>query len=214
MLSMALVFVMIVCLVPPVETEASSKPWFPKKHNQYYYEKNQSSNTTTFVFGDELENYKITDLKSSNKKVLTVSTFYDSYTYLDIRARAPGKATITFKAKVGSKTYSYKCNVVVHKYENPAKSLKIGKTNYASEFSYIEYFTLRARKNLKGKLAITTNKNWKIKDIEVYDYRTTERREVKNNKTITLNKGQVLWVTFINKKTGAQTITTLSNEKW
>ena len=211
---MALVFVMIMCLVPPVTTEASSKPWFLKKHNMYYYEKNQAYNTATFVFGDDTKDYKITDLKSSNKKVLTVSTFYDSFTYLDIRTRAPGKATITFKAKVGSKTYSYKCKVVVHTYENPVKSLKIGKTNYASEFAYMNYFTLRAQKNLKGKLAITTNKNWKIKNIEVYDYKSDNITKVKNNKTITLNKGQALWVTCINKKTGAQTTTTLSNATW
>ena len=214
-LSMLLVFAMVMCLVPPVEASAASrKPWFPKELALDYYDKNQSQNMTDWVFGNDSTNYKITELKSSDKNVLTVFKLYSGYTSLYMRVRKPGKATITFKVKVGNKTYSYKCKVTVHDYENPFKSLKIGKTNYASEFSYMDYYSLKGRKNLKGKLAITTNKNWKIERIEIYDNTSPSSKRVKNKKVITLKKGQTLWVTCRNKKTNAWAYATLSNEKW
>ena len=216
MLSVTLVLVMMMCLVPPVEAEASSKkPSFPTKIDEMYYPKDKQMNTAGWIFGNEGTNYKITNLKSSNKKVLTVSKKYQyKYTTLNMKLKKAGTATISFKVKIGSKTYNYKCKVTVSAYTNPVKTLKIGSKNYASKFKNSSFYDLGGKKNHKGKLSITANKNWKIESIYIYNLKTGKEQKVKNNKSITLKKNHTLGVSLRNKKTGKWSYVSLSNYNW
>ena len=212
---MSLVFVMVMCLIPPVEASAASKkPFFSKNIEFIYYEKKKDANIEFHTFGDEGVNYKITKMKSSNKKVMNMSRIFDGEnTLLKLKAQKPGKATITFKATVGNKTYNYKVKVKVIKYENPLKVLKIGKKDYAAKFAQEESYGL-CKKNLEGKLAIKASPNWKIDSIHIWDYNKNKHIKVKNNKKISLKKEQSLCISVSNKKTGQWTVLNLMNSKW
>lgn len=213
-LSMALVFVMVMCLVPPVEAAASTKkPFFPEIMEFNYFKKSKDLNTEHWVFGDEGVNYKITNVKSSDKKVMVASKVFDGeYSMIKMKAKKPGKTTITFKAKIGNKTYNYKVKVKVVNYTNPLKSFKIGKTDYASKFSHTFYHRRSGKKKIAGKLAIKPNPDWKVAALYTYDFKTGKEKNVKNNKKITLKKNQSLVIHCINKKTGQGITLNFSNE--
>lgn len=217
-LSIALVFVMIMCLVPPVEASAASKkPYFPPSISMSYYPKaGKSANRISWGISDENGDDlvgKITNLKSSNKKVVTV---YKSTWGLGIamEAKKAGTTTITFNTKIGTKTYSHRCKITVTNYQSPIKTLKIGKKNYASQLSDINYIDLDGVKNLKGKLSVAMNKNWKINNMYIWDSKTDKSKKAKNNKSIELKKNQSLWISCYNKKTSEYIDIQLSNYVW
>lgn len=215
-LSIALVLVMVMCLVPPVEAAASSKkPYFPTNLNYHYYTKDKSLNKVGWGFGDYGVDYKITGLKSSNKKVIAVSSKYSNgATSIYINVKKAGKATVSFKAKVGNKTYNYKCKFVVTNYANPLKSIKIGKVNYTSKFSKRGHLYLPGKKNISGKLVIKPKKDWKITDLFTYSTITGKIKKIKNNKNVSLKKNQALHIGLKNRKTGKTTSISFSNHKW
>ena len=215
-LSMILVLVMVMCLVPPVEAEAASKkPNFPGGIDFHYYAKDKSLNTEQWVLGKKGTNYKVTGLTSSNKKIVTVSKIYDQeYTCIKFKVKKAGKAKVSFKVKVGSKTYSYKCDVSVSKYSNPVKTLKIGTKNYASKYNKNNYYDLGGENKVTGKLTVKTNKDWEIKFLYIWDYNKNKEIKVKNNKNITLKENQSLMVSCYNNKTKVWTGITVNNFKW
>ena len=217
-LSAMLVFVMVMCLVPPVEAAASKvkKPTFDTDMLLNYYPKaGKDWISCAMALNNNYEDnsWKITKLKSSNTKVLTVKKI-DNYSGIMITPKKAGKSTITFKATKGSKTYSYKCVVKVMKYENPVKTLKIGSKNYASKFSKMDYIDLDGKKNYEGKLSIKTNKNWKVTYILIYDAKTDKVKEYKNNKKIKLKKNQSLYIYFTNTKNDNHSCISILNQKW
>ena len=216
MLSAMLVLVMVMCLVPPVEAAAATKkPKFPGGIDFHYYAKDKPLNTEQWVLGEKGTNYKVTNLTSSDKKIVTVSKIYDQeYTCIKFKVKKAGKAKVSFKVKAGSKTYSYECDVSVSKYSNPIKTLKIGTKNYASKFTKNNYYDLGENKKVTGKLAIKTNANWKIKYLYIWDYNKNKEIKVKNNKNITLKKNQSLMVSCYNSKTKVWTGITVNNFKW
>lgn len=200
-LSMMLVFVMVMCLVPPVEAMASSKPHYPINSTYRYYPKDKAANKTSHAFGNYNTNHKITNLKSSNKKVATISKNYrNNYTYLNVTTKRAGKTTISFSVKIGSKTYKYKSTITVTKYTPPLKSIKIGSTNLSSRFNKNDTHNLGGKKTYKGKINIKLNKNWKIVSINFFTA-NGKLKKLKNKDSVTLKKNCDLFVNCYNKKT-------------
>lgn len=154
---------------------------------------------------------KANSIKSSNSKV--VSRYKYAISYNDcpyVTISKPGTATVSFKVKTGGKTYNLKTKVTVVKYTNPVKTLKVGKTNYASKFKKSNGYGLTKKDAKSGKLQIKTKANWKITKIKIIDANTGAAVSAKNNTVVDLN-GKWLEITFKNTKTKAVESLTLMN---
>ena len=134
----------------------------------------------------------ISKLKSSNKKVVSLSTFtYGDEVYIAIAPKKAGTTTVTFEYEYGGKTNKGKVKVTVLKYENPFKSLKIGSKDYASMFK--DRSMINTGKALKGKLTIKLKDGWKLLNVCSYNYKNGEDfKSLAVNKKITVAKGRRL----------------------
>lgn len=124
------------------------------------------------------------------------------------QAKKAGTATISFDLKYNGKTYHYSQKIKVVNYENPFKTLKIGKTNYASQFNKKCY--ANAKRVSKQKLSISLKKNWTIKKMKIISSTRkntyipvsyTKGTTVKNGQKITASK-KILGIELKNKSTG------------
>ena len=123
------------------------------------YDKNTAWNNHN-VFASTSKK-KVTKAKSSNTKVLAVSS---GEQYLVLTAKKPGKAKLTYK--LGGKKHVV--TIVVKKYKNPFKRYKVGGKNCASIYNkgramYSPYKSMEY--GFSGNVKITPKKNWKIVDI-------------------------------------------------
>jgi len=141
----------------------------------------------------------ISKLKSSNKKVATVSTFtYLDMVYIGISPKNPGKSTITFNYKYGGKTYKGKVKVTVLDYENPFKSIKIGSKNYSSRFRNQQ--RIEVDKALSGKLTINLKKGYTLQSLYSYNYKDGEDFQIlSENKKIKIRKGHRLEINVLDE---------------
>lgn len=113
---------------------------------------------------------KIKNVRSSNKKVVEVTRVYNKKVgakkavVMDVWAKKPGTATVTFK--YGSKTYKMK--YTIKKANNGLKSVRIGGVSgdYASKFNSHCYCGVKNTK-APGNVKITAKPNWKIKKVSV-----------------------------------------------
>ena len=107
------------------------------------------------------EKAKLVSIKSSNTKVIKVvkegSGIYDNY----LEPLKAGKAKITVKYKIGSKSNTISATYTVKKYPNPLQSVEVNGTKVnikANKFFYtVDGYTENSAK-VKVKLA----KGWKI----------------------------------------------------
>ena len=118
---------------------------------------------------------KASDLKTSNKSVVSIKqakqkdTYLGKYCYyLYLKAQKPGTATVSVKLK--GKTYTTK--VIVKKYVNPVKSVKIGSTSVSgSKFNSSSVVNLSYGKfaGTKLKTTVVLKKGWKLDKYYYYD---------------------------------------------
>lgn len=111
---------------------------------------------------------KIKNVRSSNKKVVEVTRVYNKKVgakkavVMDVWAKKPGTATVTFK--YGSKTYKMK--YTIKKANNGLKSVRIGGVSgdYASKFNSHCYCGVKNTK-APGNVKITAKPGWKVKKV-------------------------------------------------
>lgn len=138
------------------------------------------------------------DQKSGKMKYIT--SFYYSL-------KKVGTATLSFDLKYNGKTYHYKKKIEVIDYENPFESLKVGETDYASQFDKKCYANLK--KVSKQKLNIEVKEGWKITKMQIIntDKNTfvsmfgKKGKKVKNGQKISVS-GKTLRISLKNKITG------------
>ncbi len=155
----------------------------------------------------------VTGLKvtSSNESVIRI-TSYTPYNPNIIRfqARKAGKATITVSGTTNnaSKPLTYKCKFKVVAYQNPIKTLKLGRKKVNDAFKRYPMATLKNKKK-QLMLEITPTSGWTIKKIrtESYSRETTTDPIVKTVKNKTSFKikadgkhDEYLVITMYNKK--------------
>lgn len=155
---------------------------------------------------------KLTKVKSSNAKVVEVRPWGDDWkdsSGITIVGLKKGKATITYTYKGKTR----KVKVVVKKYSNPIKTLKIGKKNYAGKLKKYSSVNLAKWNACNGKkLSVTPAKNWKIVSIKCSynngDWSEHYAKKVKNGgKLPKAANGEVLVIVLKNTKNGGhQTI--------
>lgn len=134
---------------------------------------------------------------SSNKKVVTAKV-YNFTNELDGKTqyfagyettrKGWGKATLTIKLKVGSRTYTRKQTVTYQKYTTPFSSFKIGNTSYLSTFKKYQYADVA--KIPSGKLSYTLKKGYKMKEISALVGSSATAATPGDIKTVKLKKGQ------------------------
>ena len=148
-------------------------------------------NSTRDFYLNDIKADAITKLKSSNKKVATVSLEeIGSSCRIVISGKKAGNSTISFKVKYNKKTYSYKCKVCVRAYASPFKSLKIGSLNlkkYLDSASLSEAINAHVpiKKTLKNKkLSFKLNDGWVLQEAFML-----HEGEVRNGQKLTVKKG-------------------------
>lgn len=161
---------------------------------------------------------QVTDLKSSNEKLLQVGIEYNYSTkkngiYLRSEANKYGKATVTYKYK----GKSYTCKVTVKRSPRGDKiasrfyvgnyDFRKGLRDWTSESVPIE----RSSYLDKQRISISAAKGWKLKDIYAYKYDSKKSKDVykkiRNGGKVPKGKYTGVLAVFQNTKTnGYQTI--------
>jgi len=139
----------------------------------------------------------VTSLKSSNKKVATVKKMVNpempDAVIIRVTPKKAGKTKVSFKFKHDNKTYKFKMNVVVKKYENPFKSLKVGTLSLAKYLDLANHTeAINAHVPLKKalskkKLNFTLKSGWKLQNLALNHAGTWKM--IKNGQKITIKKG-------------------------
>ena len=217
----AMVFTMLLTLLAmTVSVNAASKtPKLCGTKNRYYFTaKDQKMYNKLPVYYVQ-KGEKIVKIKSSNKKVATISNGkFDSKEAVLLTAKSYGKTTITVWVKKGKKVYKLNRTITFHK-NNPFKTVKIGNSkNFAAslngfhgDFNVSDNFEIPEWDGLEGKLKIEMNKGWKLNSIvmmkRTYDenYDKPKYSKIKNGANIKLPvlglEYKVLTVTYTNTKT-------------
>ena len=122
-----------------------------------------------------------------------------------------GTTVLTFQARINEGQREEKTMTVkVLKYTNPCKTFKVGKRSYLKRYnSKIEY---RASKKVSGKLVITPKTGWKIISIRKYIGKQSIYKTIKNNRKVTLAKGDLIDVRLQKKGTGMKVFLTLERK--
>ena len=166
-----------------------AEPYIPKKKVIY---QDGVENSFNINLEGVSKTSDVTKLKSSKKSVATVTKFeYMGTAYVSIHPKKAGTTIVTFNVKYKNKTIKAKTTVVIKKYVNPLKTLKIGSKNYASKFKKTRFVSLK--KALKGKLSIILKSGYQISSISTYNSKNgSGYKTLKNNKTIKIPKNYVL----------------------
>ena len=151
---------------------------------------------------------KLTKAKSSNTKVVEVYPWGEDWKHangITIIGNKKGKATVTYTYR-GKK---HRVKVVVKKYSNPLKTLKIGKKNYARKLKKASYAGIAKWKACKGKkVSVTPAKGWKIVSMRCgcynADWSKYKAKKVRNGgKLPKAANGDGITITLKNTKNGA-----------
>ena len=150
---------------------------YNKKDVLYGFKKTKmNSQTLGYVDGE-----RVTNLKSSNRSVLTVSKTespFGNRIWTNIAANVKKTGTSTVSFETGGKTYKIK--VTVKKYQNPISSIKIRNTTIrGSKFKSTSNYFLKWSK-FKGKntkVTVKLAKGWKFCHKE-FDYESGKLRPV------------------------------------
>ena len=154
---------------------------------------------------------KLTKVKSSNTKVVDVYPWGEDWKDANgftIVGLKKGKATVTYTYK-GKK---YKVKVVVKKYSNPVKVLKVGKKNYARKLKKNCYIEVKKWSAWKGKkINVTPANGWKIKSIKYIsvnsNYTKYSTKKVRNGGKLPKKSGVMeVIINLQNTKNGANQI--------
>lgn len=145
-------------------------------------------------------NYKgadnqVKNLKSSNKKVVVAKTS-GQYTWLTPKKAGTSNVTFSYKGK------KFKAKVIVKRYTNPIKNIKIGSKIYSGQFESKGMVEMAVKK-VKGKaIKVTAQKDWKLYSMRV-TYVSGENfydKKIKNNAKLP-NTNEIFGVYFIMKNT-------------
>jgi len=215
--AVAMAAVMTFTAAPALTAEAATKTLAAKT----VYLESEYSTESISIQADKAT--KISNLKSTNKTVVKPSSYSinkstqvdedgkdkssNQYGYAYFSAVKPGTATVSFKG--GSTTY--KQNVIVKKYVNPLKSLKINNNELVSMIKNSAYGAqASAAKTIK--VNATAASGWKIKNISVYNSLDNGSADMYRYYYNGTSKGSLTFSGYNTKKYGSVSIR-LENKK-
>ena len=205
--------------VPSVESEAALKKPTCVKNQTVYLTRSDYQKGTYNLNGVDLSSYifiknlssnaKITDIKSSNKRIKGSSGLEaygvekGKYILLNGTKCKPGqKSTITFKVRQGGKTYKLSCKITLKLKQSNFKTFSIGGKNYATKLKgysgtgNVAKLTMRP---LKGKFKIKMASGVKLKEVRLVRNNSKGKtifKILKDGTQISLKKGDVLQISY------------------
>ena len=191
------------CMIMPVL--ASSKPSFPDRIDMIRGQAFGRTIGEETSGGSSGERLVVSRLKSSRKAVVEVSANTAAPQAIYLKAKKKGSSVVSFRVKVGSKTYRYRTKVFVWaKYQSPVKTLKIGKKNYAALFKASPYAYPITSGDLAGKLKLKPATGWVFKEYYFWDAGTHESTPALKvlPKRISISGRRFCYFTFQKKSTG------------
>lgn len=198
---------------PVLPVQAAAKPYVEKKQTSI-----MEQNKWGCIYIENFpEGAKVTNVKSSNKKVLTASWHADNATIVELKLKKAGKANVSFNLVNKGKTTKFKTAVTVKKWQNPCASFKAGNTNYVSKFKKQSWYTVSHKGTPKRKVSVKAAKGWKL--CQVY-YQKGDGKywtKMKNNSSVkfSVKKKDYMYITaeFQNEKTKEYRTVILSSER-
>lgn len=202
----------------PATVEAASKAPSCAKTQTVYLTTNDGVNymqdISSPIFIKNLsDKAKITNLKSSNKKIIAYSglttdpvSLQGKYVALSVNSTGlkPGaKSTISFTVKQNGKSYRLSCKITVKLRPTVFKTLSIGGKNYASKFKGISVGgTLKPSKKT-GTFTVKMASGKKLTKITLLrsngDGKSTIKT-IKNGSKVTFKKGDIVCIDYTNTK--------------
>lgn len=208
LLSLLLLICMVLSMGVP--TFAATTPKLSKKTYRFSYaSKPYKGDWRGMKIKGMTLNTEVKNLKSSNKKVAVPSWSNETYKdrgdindYITVDCLKKGKTVITGDFyESGKYVRSFKATVRVYKYKNPAKSFKVGKTNFTKKFNAKPIKDKQAGPHKTMKVNIKAKRGWKLKSITFDNYAGGKPKKIKNGKKIkTGDFGGALVAKFYNKK--------------
>jgi len=149
--------VTLCCFCQPVQVKAVGSA---ETRILYYSAKSNSlSKTSSMYYGSNVK--KISNVKSSNKKIMTAAVkTVKGKCCVEFKIKKTGKVTIsyTLTSKNGS-TSKVKMNYIIKAYKTPVKTVKVGSKNFSSSFKNSRHISGKA---ISGKLQIIGTGGWKL----------------------------------------------------
>ena len=202
-------FLTLTVAFSPCVATVQAAPEVPKSKIFYLYPKGDPMNSSIFFLSISgvLNSKDVTNIKSSNPKVIPNDMEMGSDGLLRFHAKKAGKATISFKIK----GKAYRTKITLKKYVNPVKHISItgvknkGKTNLANLSDKKIRIDLKTSKpKVVPTAKISAKKGWKIHSISKYLGLVKKYKKPVANSTFKVPRGfDYLWefnVTFINVK--------------
>lgn len=178
-----MIFAVTITSVPAISVQAAGEIYFPETIKVRNFPKRLKSEKIQLKRVYIYSKGKITQLKSSDKKVATVKKEKSSfYSCIEITPKSADTTKISFK--YGGKKYT--STVYVTDYENPFKSIKVGKKDLTKKFDKSNEYVYKQKHNMSGKLKIKLKKDWKVKSMYLGYPDDKGGQVVKNNKNISL----------------------------
>ena len=188
--SVLFVAVMSVCIFPAKKVSAAEMD-IPSKSGKTICNMIADKQYTEYgIYIEDLrklphgKSMKVLSFKSNNTKVIKAwaeKSDADKKTYPRLKLKKPGTAKLTLTYKSGSKKYKYTVTIKVIKYQNPFKTFKIGKKNYAYVFNKVNMYggtdKMPELKNGTYNFEVKPNKNFSIKSAK---FQQTVGKKVKN----------------------------------
>lgn len=201
-----------VLAVPGMRSEAASKkPTCVKKQTVYVSKQNtpytktvqwSTRNSGAIYIKNLSSKAKITNIKSSNKKVKVTNMFNVSKNHATRfkglwvegnGCKTGTKSKISFKVKQGGKTYSLSCTVTIKQEPNRYSYVKINGKNYASKLSGYESRVLTLPKK-KVKVSVKLKSGMKLEGISILS--KSKVKKLKNGAKVTLRKGDQIFIDY------------------
>lgn len=203
MISLMLAAAMIISVFSPAATvKAADAPSVYGKQTSVMEQKSKVDWIWIEYFP---EGAQVTNIKSSNTKVLTASWKASDGDSVQLKLKKPGKAVVSFDVVYNGQTTSLRSTVTVRKYQRPCATFKVGNKNYASKFKKNSYYFTSHKKTPKNKITVKAAKGWKLDSIWYSKLDGTTDKRIKNNSRVRFSakKGQevAIYATFRNKKT-------------
>lgn len=162
------------CLIPAKKAHASGSEGYIqlKGKSQSVIVFHPSSDDYEIECGKQLKNAKKVKFTSNKPSVIKTHCYKDStdksnpYS-LTFTTKKLGTAKLTLTYTKNGKKQKHIINVKVTKYQNPFKSVKIGKISYTKDFkhSFVSEF-LKKQPVGKQKISIQTKNGWKVVSIK------------------------------------------------
>ena len=145
----------------------------------------------------------IAEAVSSNPKVGVVVTETDeSDVNVYLKIKKTGTTTLSYKIIKNGNTDTYKIKLHVIRYQNPFRTLKIGKFSYKAQFNNSDYSTLMKG---RGKVQVKLKNGWQLKAIKVQTKGSRGWRDLRSGETVDIARKNSLQISVKNKKTGLET---------